>query len=339
MTSWFLRRLLWMVPTLFGISFVTFMLLELAPLDRARLEVAMRQGEGELVDRHQRDVALLRLQIRYGLVDAATGEPVPVWQRFGNWFVRALRLELAGPDEDQQAFRGRLLDAAPVSLLLGFWALVLAVAIGVPLGASLGIRAGSRLDRLVSAAVFLALGFPEVLVATLLVLAFGPLWLDLLPDTGLRSPGSAHLGPFQQLLDLAWHLVLPVAVMALVPALLIMRFLRESVARVANATFAVNLRAWGLEGITERWRLLRAGSAPLATLVGSLLPALVTGSIVVESVFSIDGLGRLLWQAVRSQDQAMVMAITLLTSLVTLLSLVLSDLLHRLVDPRVRLDA
>src|SRR5262249_41694603 len=121
------------------------------------------------------------------------------------------------------------------------------------------------------------------------------------------------------------------------PLLLVVRFLRESVSRAANAPFAHNLEAWGLEPQLVRARLLRAGCAPLATLAGTLLPLLVAGSIVVESVFSLHGVGRLAWAAVGSQDQAMVMALTLITSVVTLVALVASDLLHRLVDPRVRL--
>jgi peptide/nickel transport system permease protein len=142
-----------------------------------------------------------------------------------------------------------------------------------------------------------------------------------------------------QLFDLAWHLVLPVAVMAIAPALLITRFLRESVGRVATSTFALNLEAWGVDAHTRRRRLLRAGFAPVATLIGSLLPQLIGGSIVVETVFSIEGAGRLAWNAVRNQDQAMVMFVVLLASIATLLSLLLSDVAHRWIDPRVRLAA
>lgn len=118
---------------------------------------------------------------------------------------------------------------------------------------------------------------------------------------------------------------------------MIVRFLRESVSRAAVAPFADNLRAWGLEDRLLRARLLRAGLVPLATMCGSLLPLVVAGSVVVETVFSIEGIGRLAWRAVTSEDQAMVMTLVLLTSVATLCSLVLSDFLQRLIDPRVRL--
>jgi peptide/nickel transport system permease protein len=201
------------------------------------------------------------------------------------------------------------------------------------------MRAGSGADRAASVSMLVLLGVPEALLATLLLLSLGAAGLGWFPTAGLRSGGARDWPAVRRVLDLAWHLALPVAVMALPPLLLIARFLRESVARAASAPFAVNLRAWGTEPAVLRRRLLRAGSAPLATLCGSLVPMLVTGSIVVETVFSIDGVGRLTWNAVDKQDQSMVMAVTLLVAVVTLLSLALSDLLHRLVDPRVRLAA
>ena len=132
--------------------------------------------------------------------------------------------------------------------------------------------------------------------------------------------------------------MLPVVVMASGPTLLIARFLRDSVARTTQTAFAQNLGALGIAPEVVKWRLVRNGGAPLATLAGSLLPMLVGGSIVVENLFSLPGLGHLAFQGVTDQDQAMVMAIVLITSIATLLALLVSDLLHRLVDPRVRLQ-
>lgn len=325
-----------MLPTLIGITFLTFLVLDLAPLDRASLELATRDAPTQL-DANEREVVLARLRIRYGLIDEATLEPVPVHERYARWLQSALSFNLAGGDEDQTAFRLRLLRAIPVSLLLGFWALLMALLVGVPLGAWLGMHAGSRADRAVSNLLFLVVGLPEVLVATLLLLTFGAAGLGWLPTAGLASEFGVADSVFARLSDIASHLLLPVAVMAIGPIVLIARFLRESVARAAASTFSRNLEAWGIDPVVRRRRLLRAGFAPVATLVGSLLPMLIAGSIVVETVFSIDGVGRLAWDAVRTQDQAMVMAITLLVSVATLLSLLLSDLIHWWIDPRVRL--
>jgi peptide/nickel transport system permease protein len=182
-------------------------------------------------------------------------------------------------------------------------------------------------------------GVPEFLLAMLLLLAFCGAYLQWLPATGLRSNGSEHWSLVAQVVDFGRHLCLPVAVMSVGPLVLVTRFVRASVARTLETPFAVNLRALGIEPAIVRRRLLANACAPVATLVGTLLPMLVGGSIVVENLFSLDGLGHLLWTAVKGQDQAMVMALVIISSVATLLSLLASDLLHRLVDPRVRLSS
>lgn len=328
-----------MVPTLVGITFVTFLVLDLAPVDRATMEVAQRKEQAGAGDAAAHELALARLRIRYGLVDAKTLEPVPIWHRYGTWLWNAVNLRFHADSEDDAGFRRRIAEAMPVTLLLGFWALVVSLLVGTLLGSWLGLRAGSRADRTATAVLFTMFGLPDVLVATLLVLVFGGPVFAWLPTTGLRTDGSEAWSVGAQVLDLARHLLLPVLVMAIGPTILLTRFLRESVARAAQSTFAQNLEAWGIDERTRRRRLLRAGFAPVATLVGSLLPMLVTGSVVVETVFSLDGVGRLAWNAVRSQDQAMIMFLTLMASIVTLLALLLSDVLHRWIDPRVRFQA
>jgi peptide/nickel transport system permease protein len=339
MLRWLVVRLAWMTVTLLGITFVTFVVLDQAPVDRAQIEAMRRQQNGSFTDATSRDQAIVQLRIRYGLVDGKTLEPAPVWERYGRWLGNAATLRLAGPGENHDAFWRRLGQALPQTMLIGGLGLLVAILIGVPLGAFLGVRAGSRADRGVSHVLFLLAGVPEFLLATLLLLAFGGTWLRWFPSSGLGSRGAEDWSPWLRVCDHAWHLVLPVAVMASGPVVLITRFLRDSVARAAQSAFAHNLAGLGTAPRVVKWRLVRNGSAPLATLVGSLLPMLVGGSIVVEELFSLDGLGHLALRAVGEQDQAMVMALVLLTSIATLLALLISDVLHRLVDPRVRLQA
>ncbi|MGB3969600.1 MAG: ABC transporter permease, partial [Planctomycetota bacterium] len=216
-------------------------------------------------------------------------------------------------------------------------ALLAAFGLGVPLGAWLGLRAGTRADRVASSALLVGAGIPEFLAGTLLLMLFSSVWLHWLPAGDLRSPGSEYwLFPWQ-LVDFARHLVLPVTVLALGPMVLVARFVRDSVARAARAPFAATLRALGTDPAIVRSRLLRHGCAPAATLIGSLLPMLVGGSIVVENLFALDGLGHLAFDAARRQEHPMVMAIVVVLSVVTLGAFVLSDVLHRVLDSRVEL--
>jgi peptide/nickel transport system permease protein len=128
-----------------------------------------------------------------------------------------------------------------------------------------------------------------------------------------------------------------VITLAIGPAVWLTRQVRESVARAARSDFARTLRAWGTAEPVIRARVLRNGMAPVATAVGVLLPLLVSGSLVVERLFGLPGLGDLACRAVLAREVPMVMALTTLVSAVTLLGLVVSDVLHRTIDPRVTL--
>ncbi|MEO6598124.1 MAG: ABC transporter permease [Planctomycetota bacterium] len=339
MGRWLVVRFLWLIVSLLGITFMTFVVMGLAPVDRAQIEATAAAQQGVFPDAHSRDAAVVRLRLGYGMVDDKTLEPLPLGPRYVAWLQNAALLRFAGPNGDHAAIWRRLADALPVSALLGFLSLLVVFGVGMPLGAWIGMRAGSRTDKMVARVMFVLLGVPEFLLAMLLLLAFAGAWLQWLPANGLRSNGSERWPFWQQVSDFAAHLVLPVVVMSTGPLVLVTRFLRDSVARTAKAPFATNLRALGLAPATVRRRVVRNASAPLATLAGSLLPMLVAGSIVVENLFSLDGVGHLGFQAVLDQDHAMVMALVVITSLATLASLVLSDLLHHLADSRVRLRA
>lgn len=337
MGRWFLVRLIWLLVTLVGITFVTFFVLDRAPVDRAELEAMKAQASNSYVDAKHRDESVQRLRVQLGMVDPKTGEPLPVWRRYSSWLGNAMTLRLAGPGENDAALWRRLGEALPVTMLLGGLTLLLSLGLGMPLGVWLGRRAGRRRERFWSAVMLVVIGIPEFLFATLLLLIFSVVWVQWFPAGGLRSAGAEEWTFFWQLVDFGWHLALPVFVMSVAPVVMVTRFVRDAVARASAAPFVTSLRALGVAPNVVSRRLLRHGAVPVATLAGGLLPMLVGGSIIVENLFSLDGLGHLAFRAVLDQDQAILMAIVLLTSLVTLVSLLVSDLLHRVVDARVRL--
>lgn len=330
-----LRRLCWMPVTLFGIALVTFLLLDVVPSDRAVLELQ----EGQQVHGEAQIAALRALRIRYGLIDAETGEPRPVLARFGAWCARAATFDLAPPGETSERFRIRFAQALATSALLGVLALIAAVGLGVPLGAWWGARASSGRGRLVGGLALALSALPEFLVATLLLLfvggGAGP---ALLPAVGLQTVGSESWTAWQRVGDLLAHLVLPVATLALVPTVTIARFVAEGVERALEAEFAHTMRGLGLGEAAVRRRALRHALSPVWTLLGVIVPSLLTGTVVVEQVFSIQGFGRLTLDAVLRRDVATTMASTLSVAVLVLLGLLASDVLHRTADPRVELD-
>ncbi|MCC6673076.1 MAG: ABC transporter permease [Planctomycetes bacterium] len=333
-----LTRLLWMVPTVLGITLITFVLLELTPGDRARLRAAGDPEAAQAGDGEAQRARYERFLRHFDLVDPATGAPRPLLERYGRWLGRALRFDFAAPDEDPAAFRDRFLAALSVTLLLNLLAFGIALLVGVPLGSWLGMRTASPADRALSGALLALAALPEFLVATLLLLLLGGgLFPALLPAGGLRSAGASEWQAGAQAFDLLSHLLLPVATLALGPTVVIARFVRESVARAARSEFVRTLRDLGQDPGALRRCALRNGLAPLCTLLGGLVAGLVSGSVVVESVFSLPGLGGLAFAAVSQREYAMVLAVTLLASIATLVGLLLADLLHRALDPRVRL--
>jgi peptide/nickel transport system permease protein len=336
MLRWLLARLLWLVAMLLGITFVTFVVIDQAPVDRAELRIGDPATERSFVDPAARAAAIRQLRIRYGMFDPVTNEPAPLADRYVAWLGNAARFRFAGPHDDDAALRARLAGALPVTAWLGGLALLVAFAIGIPVGVWLGQRVGSRAERTASVGMLLGASLPEFLLATLLLLAFSSAWLQWLPASGLHTPGSEQWSFAARLVDHARHLLLPVAVTALAPTVLVARFVRDAVARAARAPFVAALHALGQPAAIVRARLRRHGLTPVATLVGSLLPMVVGGSIVVENLFALDGLGHLAFTATMQLDQPLLMALVVLGSLVTLAGFVLSDALHRLVDPRVR---
>lgn len=324
MLAFVVRRLLLLVPSLLGITFVTFLFADLAPSDRAAIEVARMAAHGELPPGTARESMMRTLRARYGTHDAVTGEPLGILQRYGNWMHGLATGDWGSRAPGQPSVGASIRQALPATLMLGLVSALLAFAYGIPRGVVLGMRAGTRVDRLAAAGAMAAVAMPEFLVATVLLLAFGGAGLQLLPSTGW-SPGRG----------VSWAgFVLPVLCLATPLALVVTRFVREAVRRARAAPFAGALDGFGIEPAFMRRRMLHHAMAPVATLLGGFVPMLVGGSIVVESVYAMDGIGRLAWSAAMGQDTAMVMALTMLVATATLLGTTLSDLLQRAVDPR-----
>lgn len=332
-----LRRIVWLVAMLLGITFATFAVIDLAPVDRAELAIARSAGDRAFADLDDRQRAIVRLRIQHGMLDPVTLEPTSVWRRYGQWLANAAQLRFAGPGGDHAALWARLAEAWPTTALLGGLALLLAFGVGVPLGVRLGYRAGTRGEGFASAALLGLGALPEFLLATALLTTFGAAWLQWFPVSGLRTAGAEAWPAWRQFVDLCHHLALPVAALAAGPLALVARFVREAVARADRQPWADALRALGAEPALLRARLRRHGLAPAATLAGSLLPMLVGGSVVVENAFALDGLGHLAFTAAAEQDLPLLLALVVLGSLATLLAYAFSDWLHTRLDRRVRL--
>ncbi len=328
MRRYLLKRALQMVPTFFGITLLTFFAAQLAPGDPLQLDP---EGVGAQSNAQQ---ALEAFKHRHGL-----DQPLPV--QYARWVGKVVRLDFGRSLHDHRPVAELLAEALPRTLLLTLLALLLAFGLAIPMGVQGAVREGSWLARLASGGLFMAYAMPSFWVAVMALLFFSsPRFLGWLPFQGLTSEGFAALSGPGKLADLAAHLVLPVGCLAY-PTLAVVAVQVRSAMRAALAQDYV--RAARARGIPERRvvyrHALRNSLLPLTTLLGLTLPSLVGGSVVVERVFGIPGMGLLAFDAISNRDYPVVMGVATLIALVTMISVLGADLLYAVADPRVRVES
>jgi peptide/nickel transport system permease protein len=315
------RRLLLAVPTLAGIVVLVFFLLHLAPGS----PVSALGGES---GRRVSVRAAEEMRKAYGL-----DKPVP--ERFALWVGRVVRLDFGESFVDRRPVTQRIGEALPYTLALNGIALLLTLAVAIPLGVAAGGRPESRLDRVSSAALFALYSLPSFWAALLLQSLFS-VKLGWLPLYGVASdpppPGGAA-----GLLDHAWHAVLPVVCLTYGSLAFYARLVRSSVAETRGADYVVAARARGLTRRQALWKhAFRNALLPLVTLLGLVLPGLLSGSVIIEKIFAWPGLGRLYFDSILSRDYPVVLALSLLGAVATLALTLAADVAAAVVDPRVR---
>jgi len=260
----------------------------------------------------------------------------PVVLRLALWLRDVARGDLGRSFHDRRPVSEKIAERLPVTISLNLVSLVLMLAVSVPLGTAAAARPGSWLDRLTGVGTYALYAVPVFWAALLLQIVVS-VRLRWLPLHGLASPDADALGPFARLADAAAHLLLPAVCLAYPGIAYVSRFVRGTLvdSRLAEAGRAARAR-----GLSESGVLLRHGfrqaAVPLLTLAGFLLPGLVGGSVIVETIFAIPGLGRLFVEAMFERDLPVIMGLTLLSGTATLAGILLADLAYAAADPRVR---
>lgn len=324
MGAFVLRRVLLMVPTFVGITLLTFAVMQLAPGDPLALRSDAPEARGqtrEAVEAQRRSLGL----------DA------PVHVQYARWVGRVLTLDFGRSFYDGQRVTDRIVSALPTTLLLSTLALFLSYLFAIPLGIFSAVRQDTRAERAITVAVFILYSLPAFWVAVMLLLYLGSSrGVPLFPMQGLTSPGFASMDAGGKLLDIAWHLVLPVTVLTYGSLALLSRYVRNGMLEVIRQDFIRTARAKGLaERAVVLRHALRNSLLPIITLLGLMVPHLVGGSVIVEQIFGIHGMGLLAFEAITQRDYPMVMGITTLAAILTLLSMLASDVLYAWADPRI----
>ncbi|MFZ5774540.1 MAG: microcin C ABC transporter permease YejB [Thermodesulfobacteriota bacterium] len=350
MAAYILRRLLLMIPTLFGIMLVTFTVTQFVPggpVERmlAQLQGQDRAGGGEVrasrsSDIYQGDKGLdeervAELRMLYGF------DRPPV-ERFIAMMKNYLVFDFGDSYYHHASVVSLVVSKLPVSMSLGLWSFVIVYGTCIPLGIAKAVREGSRFDMLTSTAILVGYAIPGFVLAIALIVLFGggSFWA-VFPLRGLVSDNWAELGLAHKVLDYLWHMVLPV-VASTVGSLAVMTLLtRNSFLEEIRKQYVLTARAKGLsEQQVLYGHVFKNAIIPIITgFPGSFITAFFTGSLLIETIFSLDGMGLLAYESILNRDYPVVLGTLYLFTIIGLISRLLSDLSYVLVDPRISFES
>lgn len=315
-------KTLWMLLVLWGITLISFWVIHLAPGSPTDLETTLNPLAGE--------AARQRLEALYGL-------DRPLHVQYWDWLTRLLHFDFGNSmSADARPVLTKILERLPLTVGMNVTALILTLLIAIPVGILSACKQNSLLDRTVTVLVFLGFAMPSFWLALLLMMFFG-IDLQWLPISGLTSMDYASLSPWGKFCDLARHLTLPILVYTVGGLAGMSRYMRACMLEVLRQDYILTARAKGLSpAAIIRRHALRNALLPVITLLGLSVPGLIGGSVIIESIFALPGLGQLFYTAVMARDYTMIMGNLVLGAVLTLAGNVLADVCYGLADPRIR---
>ncbi len=347
MAAYILKRLLLMVPTLIGVLLITFIVIQFVPGGPVEQLVAQLKGQGAHGEVSAGTEGLYRGakgldEERIAELKAFYGFDKPAWQRFATMLGNYLTFNLGDSYFHHQSVLELVLDKLPVSVSIGLWTFFITYLTCIPLGVAKAVRDGSRFDLVTSTLILIGYAIPGfVLGIALLVLFGGGSFWDLFPLRGLTSDNWEQLSLAGKVLDYLWHMVLPITA-SVVGSFAVMTMLtKNSFLEEIRKQYVLTARAKGLSENAVLYRhVFRNAIIPLITgFPGAFLAAFFTGSLLIETIFSLDGLGLLSYESVLKRDYPVVMGTLYLFTLLGLVGKLLTDICYVLVDPRIQFEA
>jgi len=326
MLAYALRRLVLAVPLLLGITLISFVVIHLAP--------------GEPVDLQTGDLSVQSSAQAKQLLREVYGLDKPLTVQYWNWLGRLTRLDFGRSfAPDGRPVLQKISERLPITLLLNIVEMLIIVALAVPIGVLSATRQYSTFDKVTTVFVFVGFATPDFWLALLLMILFG-VQLGWLPISGLRSLNWEYLSFWRQQWDFLGHLALPILVATFGGLAGFSRYMRQSMLEVVRQDYIQSARAKGLaEPIVIGKHALRNALLPVVTILGLSLPGLIGGSVIVESIFAIPGMGQLMVQAVFERDYPVIMGNLVIVSTLTLVANLVADVTYSFVDPRIRVAA
>lgn len=319
------RKLAWMLIVFFGITAISFWVIHLAPGTPTDLQTTMNPFAGE--------EARKRLNALYGL-------DKPLVEQYVDWVTRMVQLDFGNSmSSDSRPVWDKIKERLPLTLGMNIGSLFLTLLIAVPIGIISACRQGGLFDRISTVFVFIGFAMPGFWLGLLLMMLLA-VELEWLPVSGITSFEFESYGFWGKLWDLAQHLAMPLFVYTFGSLAAMSRFMRSSMLEVLRQDYITTARAKGLSpSKVVLCHALRNALLPLITLLGLSIPGLIGGSVIIESIFALPGLGQLFYTAVLARDYPLIMGNLVLGAMLTLAGNMLADLAYGLADPRIRRGA
>ncbi|WP_101102384.1 microcin C ABC transporter permease YejB [Macromonas bipunctata] len=344
MWTYILKRLLLMVPTLLGILLLTFVVIQFVPGGPVEQMVAQLQGrdaggEGAAASgagyRGRQGVDAERIEE----IKRLYGFDKPAPERFVQMLGQFARFDLGQSFFHHKDVWTLVKDKLPVSISLGLWTFFLSYLVSVPLGIAKAVRAGSRFDTFTSLLVLVGYAIPGFVLGVALLVVFGG-QLQWFPLRGLTSSNWEQLSLGAKVADYLWHIALPVTASVLGAFAVTTMLTKNAFLEQIGQQYVLTARAKGLSERRVLWKhVMRNALIPIVTgFPSAFIGAFFAGSLLIETLFSLDGLGLLSYESVMRRDYPVVLGTLYLFTLIGLLTKLISDLCYLWVDPRVKFD-
>ena len=343
MGAYILKRLLLMIPTLFGVLLVTFAVIQFVPggpVEQYLADARAAAGRGGIESggvgyRGNQGVDPKRL----AEIKALYGFDKPPHERFLQMLGQFARFELGKSFFQNKSVGDLILEKLPVSISLGLWTFFISYGISVPLGVAKAVRAGTRFDFLTTLVVLVGYAIPGFVLGVALLVVFGG-QLQWFPLRGLTSSNWEQLSWPARVVDYLWHITLPVTAMVLGSFAVTTMLTKNAFLEEIRKQYVLTARAKGLGERQVLWKhIFRNALIPIVTgFPSAFILSFFTGSLLIETLFSLDGLGLLSYESVIRRDYPVVLGTLFVFTLIGLVAKLLSDLCYVWVDPRVKFD-
>jgi len=322
MLTYLSKKTVELLITFFGITLVSFFLINLAP----------GKPTDVLSDLNPRMTPEIR-----AIYEKQWGLDKPVHIRYFIWLKNFSKFDFGRSfSSDSRPAWDKIKERLPITILINSISMFFIFLIAVPIGVHSAVKPNSLSDKVTTAGVFVGFAMPVFWLALILQLVLG-VWLNILPVSGIKSLNYENLSLFHKFLDSTRHLFLPIFVTVFGSLVGISRYMRSTMQEALSQEYIVTARAKGLpEGKVIYKHALRNAILPIITITGLSVPGLISGSVIFETIFAIPGVGQLLYQAAMARDIHIIMAEVVIVSILTLFGNLLADIGYALADPRIR---